>query len=132
MGAISRTSRIGRIAGMGKAELLDRLRQYVTARADLLRYRIGFDFDPQSSNGAPDGQFFFSSADIASVCDALKRVFPAEADDIVLRAENICRHKFNLLGYENLEYGAEIDWHLDVVHRKRAPREPWFRVKYLD
>ncbi|MGA2645217.1 MAG: alginate lyase family protein [Candidatus Sulfotelmatobacter sp.] len=47
-------------------------------------------------------------------------------------AERICRHRFDLLGYENLDYGAEIDWHFDIVHGKRGPRKPWFKVKYLD
>ena len=28
--------------------------------------------------------------------------------------------------------GLEIDWHCDRVHGKRAPRKPWFRMKYLD
>ena len=62
----------------------------------------------------------------------LKQVFPSQADDIVVRAEKICRHRFDLLGYENLDYGAEIDWQLDVVHGKRGPRKPWFKVKYLE
>jgi hypothetical protein len=48
------------------------------------------------------------------------------------QAENICRHRFDLLGYQGLDYGAEIDWHLDPVHGKRAPRLPWYRIPFLD
>ena len=54
------------------------------------------------------------------------------ARDIVARAERILQHRFDFLGFENLNYGPEIDWHLDLAHGKRAPRNPWFKVNYLD
>ena len=38
------------------------------------------------------------------------------------QADKICRHQFDLLGYEDLAYGDPIDWHLDPVHGKQAPR----------
>lgn len=51
---------------------------------------------------------------------------------LLAEAEIICRRRFNLLGYEGLDFGREIDWHLDPVHHKRAPREPWYRIPFLD
>jgi len=51
---------------------------------------------------------------------------------LIEQAENICRHRFDLLGYQGLDYGAEIDWHFDPVHNKRAPRIPWYRIPFLD
>jgi Heparinase II/III-like protein/Heparinase II/III N-terminus len=126
--------RIGRLASMDRHEVLDRARQFLTARLDLVRYRIGQGFagTPQAALTAPAGRFFFTPADVPSLCAVLKQVFPKEADDIVSEAEKICQHRFDLLGYENLDYGPEIDWHLDVVHGKRGPRKPWFKVQYLD
>jgi hypothetical protein len=47
-------------------------------------------------------------------------------------AEKICRHRFDLLGYENLDFGTPIDWHFDPVHGKRAPRQPWHQIPFLD
>jgi hypothetical protein len=52
--------------------------------------------------------------------------------EIVARAERISSHQFDLLGYDRLEFGPEIDWHLDIVNNKRAPFKPWFRIHYLD
>ena len=26
----------------------------------------------------------------------------------------------------------DIDWHLDPVHGKRAPLDPWFKIPFLD
>src|SRR5208282_2136964 len=56
------------------------------------------------------------------------------------QADEICRHRFRLLGYEDLDFGfdparggengngnfAEIDWHLDPVNGRRSPLDPWF------
>src|SRR5260370_3389907 len=128
------TSRLVRLSSMESREVLDRLRQSLTARADLLRYRIGYDFAGEAGfeNAEPQGRFFFQPAEVPSLCVLLKRQFPSQASDIVFQAEKICRHQFDLLGYENLDFGREIDWHCDAVHGKRGPRTPWFRVKYLD
>ena len=57
---------------------------------------------------------------------------PRQAEAIVKRAEKICRHRFDMLGYEGLDYGREIDWHSDRVHGKRARRDLWFKIPYLD
>jgi hypothetical protein len=134
MGNASIGNRLGRLAAMDRPELFDRLRQYLTARADLPRYRSGHDFadDLHSATARSEGRFFFTPAEVPSLCAVLKQMFPAQAADIVSRAERICQHRFDLLGYKNLDYGFEIDWHSDVVHAKRGPRKPWFKVKYLD
>jgi len=48
------------------------------------------------------------------------------------QAEKICEHRFDLLGYKDLDFGTPIDWHLDPVHGKRSPRKPWYRIPFLD
>lgn len=114
-------------------ELLDRLRQYLSARADLLRYRGGHNFLDAAHRGlAAEGRFFFTPAEIPALITQLKHMFPEQADKIALCAERICRHRFDLLGYEDLDYGREIDWQTDVLHGKRAPCKPWFKIKCLD
>ena len=125
--------RLGRITSMPRQELVDRLRQFLSARADLWRFRCGHNFLGALHGGlAAEGRFFFTPAEIPALIAELKQVFPAQADAIALRAERICRHRFDLLGYEDLDYGSEIDWQTDVLHGKRAPRKPWFKIKYLD
>ena len=96
-------SLLRRVTSMGRHELLDRLRQQLTARADLLRHLSGYDFASgmQGETAGPQGRFFFTPAEAAARCALLKQVFPAQADDIVFRAEKICHHHFDLLGYEN-------------------------------
>ena len=48
------------------------------------------------------------------------------------QAEKICRHRFDLLGYKDLDFGSPIDWHFDPVHHKRSPRKPWYQIPFLD
>src|SRR5258708_17419657 len=91
------TNRLARLQSMESREVLDRLRQSLTARADLLRYRIGYDFAGEAGfeNAEPQGRFFFQPAEMPSLCVLLKRHFPSQANDIVFPAEKICRHQLD-------------------------------------
>lgn len=105
-------------------------------RWDVLRYRLSFTSRP-ARNSFPagsdlSGRFFFSSAELVPLIAELARRFPSEAAATIRSAEQICKHEFALLGFEPVSYGPTIDWHLDAVHGKTAPRKPWFRIRYLN
>jgi hypothetical protein len=122
-----------RLVTMSPAEIYDRLRQSLSARLDLARVRLGVGFDPKlRSTDLRAVHFFFDSESVGSICALLRQRLPQETEQIVAEAQQICRHRFNLLGYEGLDYGAEIDWQCDRVHNKRAPLRPWFKIHYLD
>ncbi len=118
---------------MNRAEFADRARQQFMMRADALRYRAGFQFgENAAAGGAAQPKFFFSPASVSSLCALLKERLPAEVEVTLRKAQRICEHRFDLLGYEDLNYGTRIDWHRDLVHKKQAPRKPWYQVHYLD
>ena len=124
---------------MSPKEIADRMRQQATARWDFLRYKTGGSFEPSfvlkadlKPEARREPQFFFSADSIPELCARLRERFPKETDQIIKRAERICQHRFDLLGYRDLDYGTEVDWHLDRVHGKQAPRKPWFKIHYLD
>jgi hypothetical protein len=122
-----------RALSMPPAEILDRLRQYSLSRFDLAAYRLGIT--PEigiSKTSVPECRFFFSEKEIASIGSLLRQHVPRKVDEIAAQAEKICQHRFDLLGYENLNYGEDIDWQYDAVHRKSAPRKPWFKIAYLE
>jgi hypothetical protein len=127
-------SRLRRLQGMSRGEIASRMGQFVTARSDGLRYRAGYDFADisQIADIRPSGRFFFGTGEAPVLCTLVQRILPEQAAAIVSQANNLCEHRFDLLGCSDLDYGNEIDWHLDVVHGKRAPRKPWFKIKYLD
>jgi len=118
---------------MGRDELRERARQQLMARSDLLRHWLGFGFAQRKSHASvQQPHFFFPGDRVPALCSLLQKRLPAQADEIIERAERICQHRFDLLGYKDVDYGAEIDWHCDRIHDKRAPRQPWFKVRYLD
>src|ERR1035441_7059636 len=47
-------------------------------------------------------------------------------------AEKICQHRFDLLGPTFPHLGSPIDWPRDPAHRKRAARQPWYQIPFLD
>jgi len=108
-----------RMARTGPDEIRTRAQQALSKRIDFLRYQWGrpviFRLTPSS---APAPVFL----DPPAVCPP----------GLLQQAEAICRRRFDLLGYEGLDFGRDIDWHLDPVHRKRAPRKPWYQIPFLD
>jgi Heparinase II/III-like protein/Heparinase II/III N-terminus len=123
-----------RIGSMDRFEVGDRIRQEIQKRADGILFGLGFDPSRAEIRRAEAGssRFFFGSPDIPGLMNLLRERTPKEMEEIVRRAERICRHRFDLLGYKDLDYGLEIDWHSDPVHSKRAPRDLWFKIRYLD
>jgi hypothetical protein len=124
-----------KLAGMGWDELHTRVQQEISKRLDLALYQIG------TRNGSSHlvqsvqsvvPEFFFSADNLASRARLLREHLPSEVESLLCEADEICQHSFRLLGHDNLDYGAEIDWHLDAVHGKRAPLKPWFKIQFLD
>jgi hypothetical protein len=115
-------------------ELRTRSWQEISKRSDFARYRLGFspEGDASCSRTCERPRFFFGEHDLPDLVTLISERLPEQASEIMARARRICRHQFDLLGYEQLDYGPEIDWHLDIVNGKRAPRKPWYRIRYLD
>jgi hypothetical protein len=115
-------------------ELAFRGRQELSKRRDVVRYRLGMD-RPPSLHPAVDGaapRFFFDAAQRERVIEVLRTSRPADTERILARAERVCAHEFDLLGFRGLTFEGEIDWQLDVVHGRRAPLLPWYRIPFLD
>jgi hypothetical protein len=58
--------------------------------------------------------------------------WPDGADATVARAERILEGRFDLLGLRNISFGEPVDWHLDPISGRRAPRVHWSRIDPLD
>ena len=120
---------------MDWAEVRVRVGQEFHKRSDLLMHWMGVRAGSVRLNGDPGarpGQFFFAAGEGSERAELLRRHLPDEAAEILREADEICGHRFRLLGYESLEYGSQIDWHLDPVHGKRAPLDAWFKIPFLD
>jgi hypothetical protein len=136
---------LNRLARTSWDEIQTRLFQEFTKRADYFRYRIGFHACPDrmKSGSLPDAPellapptssplFFFSPDELPRRVALLKQHLPSAVEETIQEADEILRHRFRLLGYRDLDYSPEIDWHLDAVHGKRAPLNPWYKIRFLD
>ncbi|HUD64262.1 MAG TPA: alginate lyase family protein [Candidatus Sulfotelmatobacter sp.] len=123
-----------RMAGMERTELRYRFRQELAKRQDRLLFLLHFDFarHVQRSAAAGRGNFFFGPADVNARLELLRQRLPEQVKGIIEQADKVLRHRFDLMGYNDLAYGRPIDWHLDLIHGKRAPRKVFYRVRYLD
>ncbi len=122
------------MAEMEGAELRDRIRQEVAKRQDGFLSLVGYTFTkkPRYLDRANTGKFFFGADSIPDILTLLQQRIPGRTEEIIKQADKICRHRFDLLGYEDLDYGSPIDWHLDAVHGKRAPCKAFYKIHYLD
>jgi hypothetical protein len=119
---------------MSWEEVRTRAGQDLAKRVDWLRYCLGLD--PPSvlllSTPTRTAKFFFTRGELPTRLHLLEKKLPREIQLLVDQADAICRHEFDLLGYEKLQYGPEINWHVDPVHQKTAPLKPWFKVQFLN
>jgi len=119
---------------MGWDEFRTRLGQEFGKRAEYALYRAGLLGQQSVSPAHPlkPGKFVFAPDQVAERVELLKKYLPSVVAETVAEAEEIMQHRFRLLGYRGLDYGAETDWHLDAVHGKRAPLKPWYKMRFLD
>lgn len=115
-------------------EAQTRATQAIRQRIELAKFVLDLPIAPPpvKLSRAPSDAFFFSKGDLPGIAAALKHMLPAEATGILTTADDICKHRFQLLGYKDVEYGPKIDWHFDAVNRKRSPYLPWFKIPFLD
>ena len=126
-------NKLARVSQMSWDEIRTRLGQEIHKRGELALCRMGRH--PAIAVGevpAQQPEFFFSSGGAQERADLVRANMPNVALEILHQADDIRRHHFHLLGYEDLDYGTEIDWHLDRVHQKRAPLDPWYKIPFLD
>jgi hypothetical protein len=129
-----RRDQLARLSAMGWDELRTRAVQEINKGVD-----VAFSFLGDRGHAAPKtrsskavGCFVFTPDELPQIVTLLSKRLPDEAENIVAEADSICLHRFNLLGHKSIDYGARIDWHLDAVHQKKAPRKPWFKVNEMN
>lgn len=124
---------LNRLARTSWDELRTRLLQELVKRTDCALYRAGVLPEPRVlSTAGYSPTFFFAPDEMPGRVTLLKQHLPAAVEETVKEADEILQHRFRLLGYRDLDYGGEIDWHFDAVHGKRAPLKPWYQVRFLD
>jgi hypothetical protein len=70
--------------------------------------------------------FFPAFRSKEATVETFRRIFGEEGERrIIEKAEKIIEGKFDLLGFTQLDFGAEPDWHLEPISGKRSPVKHW-------
>ena len=70
--------------------------------------------------------FFQSFAEREKTLEAFRRKFGGIVTALIIeRAERLIEGRFDLLGFQNLDFGMAVDWHLEPIAQKRAPLKHW-------
>ena len=77
-------------------------------------------------------KFFAGVRDGSSAAALRSARWSSEYAALRAAADAVVAGRFDLLGHHGLDFGSPIDWHLDPVSNKRAPRLHWSRIPYLD
>src|SRR5438876_557113 len=75
---------------------------------------------------------FFEGTTHAETPRLITQNVPAYRDETVAVADAVCQRHFDLLGHRGLTFGDPVDWHLDPIMGRRAPRVHWSRLDPLD
>jgi len=76
--------------------------------------------------------FFASLTNRDEMCASIKQRFAANRQALLESAERAIAGRFDLLGFNDLSFGDQIDWHLDPTTGKRSPLVHWSKIDYLD
>jgi len=119
---------------MDRREFFDRSRQEFQKRWDTLLAYTHHDFAKEVVSNAATraSNFFFNRSQIDQISELLRQRLPHQVQQIIAKADRILAHRFDLLGFDDVDYGRDIDWHLDAVDGKRAPLKPFSTIRYLD
>jgi hypothetical protein len=127
--------RLSRILGMGMGEWAERSRQELLKRLE----RAGFDPQPPPLPGdflsgwqTSAASRFFPGATSPDTTAALAARWPDASVSAIHAASRARDKRFDLLGYRELSFGDPVDWRLDPVSGRRAPRRHWSRIDPLD
>ncbi|MGI8555678.1 MAG: heparinase II/III family protein, partial [Pyrinomonadaceae bacterium] len=71
--------------------------------------------------------FFQSFADREKTLETFRRKFGGVGvtASIIEKAERLIEGRFDLLGFQDLDFGTAVDWHLEPITQKRAPLKHW-------
>lgn len=155
-GPMSILRQLGKLRGRSLTELRERLGQAVAAELELrhLATTIGelsgrafwTKLGPLAFDGgtvSPEAlrarfasrespAFFSGVRNGASAAELNTPRWAEERRQLLVAADRILAGHFDLLGYTGLSFGSPIDWHYDPTSNRRAPRQHWSRIPYLN
>jgi hypothetical protein len=110
------------------AEIIGRLQQ----AGSILAERAGFGVHGRLPRGGASHPVLPFPVPGTEVLAGIYAMRPAERERLLRHADELAAGRFSLLGYVGLDFGTPVDWHLDPLRNRRAPRGHWSTVPYLE
>ncbi len=82
--------------------------------------------------GAAAPLFYFCPAEREAIRATHAVLFPGRREEILLAADRICAHRFQIFAYPEVAAGDPIPWRRDLVHGMESGLEHWASLAYLD
>lgn len=79
-----------------------------------------------------DEKFFPSFREKEKTIELFRQLDEKARIHVVEQAEKIVEGKFDLLGYQNLDFGEAFDWHYEPISGKHIPLKHWKQYDELD
>jgi hypothetical protein len=116
--------------GRDTKELAFRFYQYIWNTYDRLSLQTRIKGTGQRAKGDLEQCRFFLGSDELSSIASIYGDRPKDQRLLLQRADTICSHRFDLLGYKdlNFERNGLIDWHFDPVHDVSLQKEWWQKM----
>ncbi|MCJ7507487.1 MAG: heparinase II/III family protein [candidate division Zixibacteria bacterium] len=77
-------------------------------------------------------KFFIDGKSRHELLEILVNRFSQDKKECLEEADAICQGKYDIFSYPKLDWGMNLDWHLDKVNNKKAPLVFWDEINYLD
>ena len=126
---------IQKLRGRSLGELLTRSRQEVSKSLELLGLVSFENYQSVELDPFDDRRKIFAPwlSDRGEFVSIVESRLPNERHRILRNADRIRRGRFDLLGFDALDFGGPIpDWHRDPVSGKQSPRIHWSRINEID
>jgi hypothetical protein len=86
---------------------------------------------PQESAQMEDCLLLGFEKDEERVREYFHSLFAEEVERLIQKAQHILAHRFDLLGYENLNFGDDIDWTYEPNRKKKIPLIHWSKISSM-
>jgi hypothetical protein len=136
-------TRLARLSGMGPAELgyrtAERLRRALDRAGRVIASRERPRLRPLARGAAAElprdlertiaARFYpaFAEGEREAIRRAVLAAVPGGAAAVAAEAERLAAHRFEILGFGEIDCGTRVDWHRDPVAGVRWPVGPWTR-----
>jgi len=118
---------ISKILLMKPEELYSRVRRELRIIQERLNLLPVYRPPQESSQMTIHGLLGFEQ-DSAGIKGYFRSNFPNEVGKLIQKARRILTHRFDVLGYEGLDFAEDIDWCYEPVRNKKAPIVYWSKI----